>query len=389
LRVWDIQLQPKIGRAQGVGIACQPDFLLTCDDASVRPVTVFTDGFEFHAEPDKASSRLPDDALKRRALLASGRYWVWSITWHDLIAVPDAEMALVPAQVRDVLHKQLTILKDHGTACPSAADAAGNGFRQLIAFLARPDANGWTHAAGQLALIPLTILATKHADGAQPSEMLDLHDAWRAGIPVAEMTTAGGSGPWFHATILAPGNDLLVMGRREDVAVGARERIVARLRLGDSSNERANAAYLERWRRWLGLNNLFQFITAFQWFCVSEATAGAAPDLELRGARTEAADWSAVIGDILPSLRPLAEQLAATGIPMPEAEVYLEGAPDDCFAEMAWSCAKPAVCLLVGDQLSFRSSWEESGWTVVTSDEIQTNGTGWLKSLLAANEEAV
>ena len=368
-------------------IACQPDFLLSCDDAFVRPISVFTDGFEFHAEPDKASSRLPDDAAKRRALLASGRYWVWSITWHDLMAGPDSEIALVPLKVRDLLHKQLSILADNGTACPCALDAAGNGFRQLIAFLTRPGAIGWTNAAGQLALIPLTILAAKHAHGAQPAEMVNLHDAWRGGNVVAEMTATGGSGPWFHANNLAPGNDLMVMGHRDHVTAGAREQIIARLRLGDSSDERANAAYLERWRRWLGLSNLFQFIDAFQWFCVSEATVGTAPDLELGTAATEAADWSAVLNDLLPSLQPLAEQLAATGVPMPEAEVYLESAPDDCFAEIAWTCAKPAVCLLVGDQLSFRSLWEKSGWMVITSDEIQTKGTAWLKSLLAGCKE--
>ncbi len=387
-RVWDVQLQPKIGKAQGVGTASQPDFLLSCDDASVRPIAIFTDGFEFHAEPDKACSRLPDDAAKRRALLVSGRYWVWSISWRDLLDGADGELILVPPQIRDAFQRKLGILRDHGIACPPASDAVANGFRQLVAFLALPDSTGWTRAAGHLALIPLTILANKHSNGAQPSEMLDIHDAWRIGNAAAEMTAPGGSGPWFHATILALGNDLLVMAHREDVATGAPERIVARLRLGDSADERANASYEKRWRRCLNLSNLFQFIAAFQWFCVSEATGGTAPELEFGRTGTEA-DWSTVLDDILPSLRPLAERLAAAGVPMPETEVYLDGAPDDCFAEMAWSWARPAVCLLVGDQLSFRSSWAESGWTVVTLDEIQSKGNGWLKSLLATCGEKV
>jgi DEAD/DEAH box helicase domain-containing protein len=388
-RVWDVQLQPRLGSGQGVDIACQPDFLLLCDDAAVRPIAIFTDGLEFHVEPDKPLSRLPDDAAKRRAIIASGRYWVWSVTWQDLLEGPPADLALVSSRVRDVLHTHLSILKDHGIACPPAADAVANGFRQLLAFLGRPEAIGWTHLAGQLALLPLTILEKKYAGGAQAAQILDLHDTWRAGKPIAEVTSEGGSGPWLHAAILAPGGDLLVMGRQEDIANNARDQIVVRLRLGDSPDERAGPAYLERWRRWLGFGNLLQFCSTFAWLCVSEVAAGTAPDLELGRAGKGDIDWSAVLDDLLPSLRPLAERLAAAGIAMPDTEVYLEHAPDDCFAEMAWHCAKPWVCLLVADQATFRTEWEEAGWTVVTPDDIQVHGIEWMKSLLAACAETV
>lgn len=389
IRVWDVQLQPRLGPTQGVAIACQPDFLLSCDDAAVRPIAVFTDGFEYHAEPDKPTSRLPDDAAKRRAILASGRYWVWGITWHDLLDGPEAELSLLPVKIRDLLHEQLAILKSGGVVCPPASEALGNGLNQLRVFLACPDAEGWTRLAGQMALLPLTLLASKRAAGALASEMLDLHDAWRAGQLVAEMTAAGGTGPWYHTTRLASGGDLLVMGRQEDVAAGARQRMLTRLRLGDSADERAGATYLVRWRRWLGLANVLQFAAGYNWLCVSEVAAGTAPDLELAGDEADAADWSVVLDDILPSLRPLAERLAAVGIPMPEIEIYLDGAPDDCFAEMAWSCVSPPVCLLVGDQSTFAAAWEGAGWTVVTPDAIQANGIGWMASLLAACKETV
>jgi uncharacterized protein (DUF3084 family) len=51
--------------------ACQPDVLMTSDDATVRPIAVFADGFEFHVHPGKTTSRLADDAVKRRAVLDS------------------------------------------------------------------------------------------------------------------------------------------------------------------------------------------------------------------------------------------------------------------------------------------------------------------------------
>jgi DEAD/DEAH box helicase domain-containing protein len=47
--------------------ACRPDVLMTSDDATVRLIAIFTDGFEFHVHPGKTTSRLADDAVKRRA----------------------------------------------------------------------------------------------------------------------------------------------------------------------------------------------------------------------------------------------------------------------------------------------------------------------------------
>ena len=73
-RVWDLELQPQLGSGQGVSIACQPDFMLRCDDSDIKPIAIFTDGFEYHVEPEKSKCRLSDDVQKRRAILESGRF---------------------------------------------------------------------------------------------------------------------------------------------------------------------------------------------------------------------------------------------------------------------------------------------------------------------------
>ena len=370
--VWDLQMQPRLGPAQGVAIACQPDFLLSCDDAAVKPIAVFTDGFAFHAVPDKAVSRLPDDAAKRRAILASDRYWVWAVAWDDLQEPGAPGWELVQTAVIEALKRRLSTLKEGGAICPPVADVLGHGFRQLLCFLQRPDAEAWALAAGQLALVPLSFVAARQPVGASASEMQDLHDAWRAGRTIAPGTKPGGTGPWCHATVLTPEGDSLLMGRQEDIASGAFQRLMVRLRLGDSADERAQAAYSARWRRWLGLSNVLQFCQEFEAFCVSEAVAGEAPDFAPPPVSPAPADWSNVMDALLPSLRALAQRMAATGIAEPECEYYLEGARDDCFAEMAW--VERRICVLVGDQIAFREDWEREGWTVSTPEEIQRNG---------------
>ena len=59
-RSWELELQPLLGPANGVSVACQPDFMLRCDDPSVKPIAIFTDGFDAHVhpnEPELAASR--------------------------------------------------------------------------------------------------------------------------------------------------------------------------------------------------------------------------------------------------------------------------------------------------------------------------------------------
>ena len=83
-RRWSLELQPLLGPHHNVAIKCQPDFMLRCDDPEVKPTAIFTDGFEPHVKSGEQDSRLADDIKKRRAILESEQFNVWSISWNDL-----------------------------------------------------------------------------------------------------------------------------------------------------------------------------------------------------------------------------------------------------------------------------------------------------------------
>jgi DEAD/DEAH box helicase domain-containing protein len=386
-RFWEIQLQPKLAHAQGIMTACQPDFMLTSDDAAVRPIAVFTDGFEFHVHPGKPTSRLADDAVKRRAVLDSGKYWAWSITWQDLLEGPVAPLRLLHPKIQPVLERKMQAIGKIGGNYPVVEQAAGNGFDQLIAFLRSPVPAGWQRLANGAGLIPLQVLANKGASGATPSDLLALHDRWRRGAGIPDKTDDDWKGEFLHTTILAEGDDLLVVANQADVLSSSSDKVITRLRLGDSPEERVSALYLDRWRRWLGLGNLLQFSGNARSFTTSEVAAGSAPDLELTVADSIPEEWEGILKILLPSLVALAKKMATDGVPVPEAEHYLDNASDDCFAEMAWPCARPRACLLVGDQMHFKEEWEDAGWYVVSLADVHGKGTRWLANLLVRTEE--
>ena len=78
-RYW-IEPQVDLGPGEGVAVPCRPDFVLwpAQSRSQRRPIAVFCDGWAYH----QASTR--EDAIKRSALVASGKFWVWSVTWEDV-----------------------------------------------------------------------------------------------------------------------------------------------------------------------------------------------------------------------------------------------------------------------------------------------------------------
>ena len=367
-----------------------PDFMLTADDATIHPIAVFTDGFEFHAHPGKPTSRLADDAVKRRAVINSGKYLVWSITWQDLLEEPAESLKLLNPKIQPVLERKMEAIGKTGLRYPAIDQAVGNGLQQLITFLRSPFwMPGWQRLANEAGLIPLQVLANKGTKGATASDILALHDKWRSGGTVPDKSLDKSNGNFLHTTILAEGGDLLIVADQGEVLASNSDKVLAHLRLDDSAEERAWAGYLGRWRRWLSLSNLLQFSGNAISFTTSEVLLGSAPDLELSPTGSLPADWEDVIENVLPSLISLARKMAHDGVPAPNTEHFLENASYECFAEMAWPLSAPPTCLLVGDQANFADEWRRANWHVLSLNDVHGNGTRWLAGLLNNTEEYI
>ncbi len=77
-----VEPQAELNGDQGVAVPSKPDFVIWpwATGSKRRPVAVFCDGWAYHKDC------MRDDALKRSAIVASGGYWVWSVTHQDVAA---------------------------------------------------------------------------------------------------------------------------------------------------------------------------------------------------------------------------------------------------------------------------------------------------------------
>ena len=144
-RYW-IEPQVELADTDGVRVACKPDFVIWPGKASAsrRPIAVFCDGWTYHRETVR------EDAQKRSALVASGRFWVWSVTSDDVKAALDGGLSTD-------LESPLTSMNAHAgeMAPPSLPRAEPQAYSrhaiaQLLTLLSKPAADTEDPAMDQL-----------------------------------------------------------------------------------------------------------------------------------------------------------------------------------------------------------------------------------------------
>ncbi|MFC1743405.1 DEAD/DEAH box helicase [Candidatus Riflebacteria bacterium] len=152
---YHIEPQVTLGIKDGVMIPCKPDFIFHPARAGSRkPIAVFTDGFTYHRD------RIDDDLEKRTAIIKSGRYHVWSLSWNDV----DTRFSDISRHFINYTHKSLFpggnkingVLKgyDLGEFLPYLEK---DNLVLFEYFLAHPEETNWQKFAMALGLISLNL----------------------------------------------------------------------------------------------------------------------------------------------------------------------------------------------------------------------------------------
>ncbi|MEI7773514.1 MAG: Zn-binding domain-containing protein [Verrucomicrobiota bacterium] len=379
-RYW-IEPQVDLGPNDGVMIPSRPDFVLwpAQSRSPRRPMAVFCDGWAYHKDITR------DDAAKRNAILASGKFWVWSVTWQEVVAAISGSsetdlrdsldaMALsdLPSQLQGMIdpahwtrHSVAALLhwleapvtdgKD-GRALRCAKHAGATAFRMI------PDPHKPESAAqkGQLELFWNELLGT---------------------LPCEKPAKAKASGNlnesilkfryWITKALLDPQTP--------------QPKSPGLLVLDPAAAESEPDQHLA-WRRWLWMFNTLQhlpgvFLATREGLLGQDHSAimladGARP-ASGGGQAAEAAGWAEVMDQVMESLLPGLKELLDAGVPVPN-EVGFELEEDgevvaEC--EIAWTSRK--VVLLLDHHADTKTVWTERGWQVVTVSP------GWPEQLTA------
>ncbi|MDM8517022.1 DEAD/DEAH box helicase [Desulfobacterales bacterium HSG16] len=375
--IWELELQPSLGPAQGVMIQSQPDFLLICDDEAIKPVAIFTDGYEFHCCPN---NRLADDVKKRRSIIDSDNFHVWNITWEDLATNTSDNFMICHEHVVKYVKACENSLKQVGRKIPDAHMILSNGMEQLKAFILSPFSSGWKDMSKFLIYQPLQILFSAN----RIVSLSDLEDGlktWRTGKNMEKIDFSD-TGDFIYNDRAGINQDLIAFISKENIVVNRMNQIHIYARIGDNDEEVCGSDFKKRWRSFLASINLYQFRDSFRFWTSSEVSDETAPEISVSEGITISAKWQEILTDVIPSLKQIVKILAVRDIPVPVVEYYNENINDDASAELAWDTTDPKIAVLAKDQEEFADQWQQLGWKVVMYEEIEVKGFDWFCGLV-------
>jgi DEAD/DEAH box helicase domain-containing protein len=346
---WEIEVQPRIGKKDFVSLECNPDFLIRTTVAKVKPIAVFVDGYKYHVE----NNRLRDDVQKRRALLASNRFLVWSLNWDDITEGVQGQ-GTFPDFVTNYAKFQLA--RRHPKLDVSLA--MRGGFSGLIAFLLCPIPTLWHDFDDELLT---SFIGTSQK--ALADDGLRILTNWSSGNDLESSTATNDSTVQLTQEI-AGTSELVALQRNNETPI-------VLLRVDDRHETIQDGAYKATWRATLHAMNLYQFADRFEVFAVSEVLNGGYTlnlAKEADGERKLSADWQTVADEAVSSLALIIDELCGLSAPIPIVEFFLDELPEGAAGELAWPDKK--VAILFGDQWHLNSKWEEIGWQVVQGEML-------------------
>ncbi|WP_445145257.1 DUF1998 domain-containing protein [Dyella sp. Tek66A03] len=369
-RYW-MRTQVDIGLEQGVVAASRPDFLLVPvrPGTSRRPIAVFADGWAYHRDC------LREDARKRSALVASGRYWVWSVTWDDVAA------ALSGSVSSDVDVVALHRRADTDTLAKHAMDSLGvappatpeNAVASLLRWLAvsnnaeLPDlglARQQRQAAVLVCRLTVPSNNVEHALAKATVERLS------AALPEGMNTAPTGASNALSARADGPVVASLAWPSgymTGDFSAGYGVVQLHSLRAADA------LALKSAWQQWLVLFNHLQVLPNL--FLVEDEGIVHGDYLDLAKQRTVSASdaedsvWAQVVASTLESMRAGLESLRAQNVEPPD-QVGFEwesGGEVVAEAELIWESAR--VVVLMASQVEQLERWKAQAWKVVLGDD--------------------
>ncbi len=355
---WTVEPQVGFDSSAGYGIGISIDFVLRPTGAEARktdrkPIAVFLDGWEWHKD------RIGRDLLQRAALLASGRWDVWTFTWYDLDEILDDR----PSEAANVLHPDWEKLRTFiGSAgLKDFKDIAERPvFEVFRDELGKGTASNWEHIGNTLVASRMEQATSQHV-----KDWADILEK-NAPADVREMLATDNVRLFcFDNCTLSPWVSLYA------IHDGEQARVLAVL---DDRPENLGAP--EYRKTWNGFMRLFQFLRQLPsaWFVTTTPVdvPGFAPVIRLRSGPGEE-PWGD-LSDVDQKFEELCSALQQEGIGAPEIGVDIPNAKGGTWAEaeLCWEDARIAVT--DKGRADEAEGQIDSSWTVLVLEDLKSPG---------------
>jgi DEAD/DEAH box helicase domain-containing protein len=382
--LWSIEPQVNFGADSGIAVISKPDFVIrpkrTLGDQ--KPVAVFTDGYHFH------NDSVDQDTKKRMAIMLSGKYRVWSLTYKDVQHMYQDQgdyrtPTLIPEKMPSGASIYRKAIKDAGAG--KITPDKKNSFELLVDYLSYPDAE---------------MLFEKHAfsyamslvDKASIGNQV-LYNEWKSGWQAILTAISSEHDPDKFGSAIAgkwlPRQDLGNIEVYSEVAVedmmsgGKSPAVKVGVIINDDPDTRTDK-FDPDWNGFWQFVNVMQFnqIAYFLskigmknaiYTVLGTITAEEEPVVPAETTTiTVDEKWNDIMDEFFDDMaRTCATEMKKNGIPVPTTIGFeFEGVAE---AEMAWEDRK--IVWLLPEQEDYVDLFKNAGWKVLYSGEEVNLGT--------------
>jgi len=388
--LYTIEPQVNLSPSDGVTIPSKPDFMIRSAQPSSRgadflPVALFLDGFKYHKEI------IAEDSGKRLAIVQSGKYRVWSLTWDDVQAQYAKTKMELGNPFSHGLHDSMRGVQKQAMEGSLGISTAlfqlplKSPFEQLLRFLGEPNSERM-----------MGLMMVRMLSWFDQSKMVE--SRW-INATKEQMLRCSPSGfqdvlDDVEGTVACGGMDLdrlhlSCMMPLDAIQKIMPEKVMTSICLDDDFTE-GETVEKKIWHGFLSLYNLIQFLPLTLFATNKGVRAGLYEEISWNAGVSAdnfdealyGVELQQVLDEVSPQLSDGLLQLNAHGCEVPEVGYEFMNASGEvtgAMAELAWPGLKVAG-LLEGEALSL----PDSGWKSVLLD-----GSGaWVESVMDQLEEA-
>lgn len=343
-QVWLIEPQVTLAQADGVSVPARADFLLRPARLSetILPIAVFTDGYAFHHQ------RTGQDMAQRMAIVASGRFRIWSLSFKDIekhIGRDQGDYYLNGLHPNHLANGSIVPqIWSRFFDRPFARLDYQDSFTWLARLLKQPEEISWKRAALTYAIA-----------GTVPTVDREYIAQWReqvqAMLPFESDNLIPDDAVFFHQTVLngrdgSPGISIYTALSQRAIVEAEPDGVFIMLQLHDLPVEQGQD-YEAVWNGFIRLYNLFQFLPrsfglthdgiARNLYSHIVWRPGEPVPAVAHGVDVDDRNWEEVRSLVEPAVYPLLEKLASAGFVPPEVGMeILHESKVLAEAELAW-----------------------------------------------------
>ena len=379
---YTIEPQVNLGDADGVSIAAKPDFIFYPERQETgKPIAVFIDGFRFHADADGKKSKIGEDTAKRMAIIRSGKYIVWSLTWDDVEGGLNNQNDVFEPFLTNDSQRLNRLLSGYDKKIPVkhlSPVKKENSLGIFKHFLVYPERESWQILAFCLALLRFDLKNSVDEKFTDELEQLIREDQDWNGQTLPSKSERGD----FKVAVIRQNfvdQDckfiLTASAKTESLETHQFHEMKINARLFDLNSTGRKEEFKRAWVGFLRLFNLMQFLPQ-NYFVTSQGLKDAEYSrLEFQNAENlPASNWkdpeaSEILEMAAPSVHSLLHRIIKDRKRLPDAgfELVDDSGQVIATAELGWEDEK--VALLLPEEQLFEHLFITHGWTAVVLEE--------------------